>query len=353
MNFSIFKIKKHFHTKKFIHFTKCFLFLGLLQSVALASTNQEPFSPNRTQILVALEEGWKNSVFNEQKTNLWRHINQSDVTIKDCRKVSKREEGLPPPDHLCLLEKIPEQFKSWIEYDDNNKENITAIISLHWEDNRWQLKPIFIKEPTNEEILHELNRVWLYEKYQTYQKLINNRQWKKDYAPTPGRNTPQTENDFAHKKRKKKLSALPDTPFLEHPIRTHCEPLASPRQTSPSMSYKCTLNTEDLEKAFPFFAKRNKKAIKSYEKDLKSEYRSDSSSYDPRTKKYSITLTTKYSMSNKLIYNSSWVIGGTHLDPFLSTFEGIDYFDGCFTPKYRPPIIWLPNIYSSEPKNTL
>lgn len=319
----------------------CFL---LKTNIGLAATQQAPTPPTQDQVRDALAERWQS--FNldriqsdDKEISLWQHISRSEIGIKQCNKV--RQSIFPS--YICQFNKLPKYLGDYLASKDGERKVSSYLVALRWEDNRWQVKPVFFPEPTNEEIIRALNNVWLYEKDITYQNLIYNRQQNKHYIPTPGYglgsrdNLPSKKSDRAHEKRKKNISALPDTPFLDHPIRTHCQLIDTMENNSFAVTstYNCTLNKKDLEHIFPFLAKSNKYAIESYEKALKSGEKIHYA--NPKKERHTASFTRKIiQLDNDWVTKPNLIVGYSHLDPFLSNLAGLHYYDGCMPPSYRP-----------------
>ena len=158
--------------------------------------------------------------------------------------------------------------------------------------------------PTSEEIKVALDQIWLTEKTQTIKNLVENRKKNPSYAPSPGYSLPKSDSDKEHQKRLSNLRNLPDRPFSQSTLKVEqcTEMQPNPKMVDFRTKYLCTINIDDLKKIFPSFK-------------------------NPKTTQYIV---------EAIYHNNQWIIGFSNFDPLLSTFQHLDYYDGCLTPLYRP-----------------
>ncbi len=277
------------------------IFYGTLSFAQSAGHKIPP--PTSEQVRTIFAQLWEQS-WRQGKTptaaqlaqNPWKNP-ANKIKVKQCQSV---DDALTPT-YFCdfvhfpsvLFPNLPESVQSVIKQP----------ISFRFEQNSWHLKAPLRTPPTEEEIKTALDQIWLLEKIESLNYLIKNRKITKDYAPSPGYSLSKKESDKEHQKRLKAVEKLPDHPFAEHKLRLNkCVETPHYQEYFYYLStYRCELNTDDLEAIFPVFAKSS----------------------------VGYHLTAIY-------YNKQWIIGDSNLDPLLSTFQNMHNYDGCIVPIYRP-----------------
>ena len=301
------------------------------------SNTQYPTPPTNEEVRKLFSEFWAgyiyahHTILSKEETgathNSWNDLS-TQITIDQCVAV----ENVLAPGYLCHFSQLPESF-----FPDQPKLKQATIIKqpvpFSFENNRWQLKPLLYPPPSSQEIKTALDQIWLTEKNETISILIENRKRNPTYAPSPGYGLPnnQTDSDKQHQKRLKNLTALPDAPFAQHPLKINqcIEAPFEPGMIDFRTVYLCTINNDDLAKIFPLFAKSWKKSIKQYKKEKAYLEKIHASSIPPNPEKDQFYFIAIY-------HNNQWIIGQSNFDPLLATFKHIYNYDGCILPVYRP-----------------